>query len=70
MKEALEQVVDLFRAPARKPNKYKDFQRKHHFKKRLAVLAQYKFACKQRAGLEASAACPRRWRSSRWWQNG
>ena len=45
-KEASEQVVELFRAPAIKPTGIKDFNCIDHLKKWLAVPAQYKFACK------------------------
>ena len=49
MKRALEQVVELFRAPARNTIEIKDFKCIRHLKKWLAVLAQYKFACNHHA---------------------
>jgi hypothetical protein len=49
MKEALEQVVNLFRVPVKSPIKIKYFKCLNHFKKWLAVLAQHKFVCKHHA---------------------
>jgi len=49
MKETSEQVVDLLCDPAINPVEIKDLRCIHHLKKWLAVLPQYRFACKHHA---------------------
>ena len=71
MKGALKQVVDLLCDPAINPVEIKDLRCIHHLKKWLAVLPQYRFACKHHAIAhieeESNRGCPPRARVESLW---